>query len=123
MTSNRPYLIRAIYEWILDNGLTPHLLVDAESDQAVVPMQFVEDGKIVLNLSPSSIRGLDLGNDFVSFGARFSGAHFDVHLPVQAVLAVYARENGKGLAFSSEDEASPPPESPPPAGPKLRVVK
>ena len=128
MTSNRPYLIRAIHEWILDNNFTPHLVVDATMDNVTVPRQFVEDGRIVLNIAPGSVRGLHISNELVTFGARFSGAHFDVELPIFSVLAIYARENGQGLAFADEEgETGPPPEpdSPPekPKGPSLRVVK
>ena len=127
MTSNRPYLVRAIYEWILDNGLTPHLVVDATDEAVVVPAQFVEDGKIVLNISPGSIRQLEMGNEFILFGARFSGTHFDVAVPGRAVLAIYARENGKGLAFPPDEDGGPPDDSGPgpsrPKSPSLRVVK
>ncbi|MFT5390198.1 MAG: stringent starvation protein B [Gammaproteobacteria bacterium] len=130
MTSNRPYLVRAIYEWITDNGLTPHLVVDAHLDEVTVPTQFVEDGKIVLNVAQSSVRGLELGNDYILFSARFSGKHFDVTVPNRAVLAIYARENGKGLAFPPDDDQDPPPTGdetvePTPAErkPALRVVK
>ncbi|MEM7251748.1 MAG: ClpXP protease specificity-enhancing factor [Pseudomonadota bacterium] len=124
MTSNRPYLIRAIHEWIIDNGFTPHLVVDATSDDVVVPRQFVEDGRIVLNVAPSSVRELHISNDEVSFGARFSGTHFDVSLPIANILAIYARENGQGLAFADDEGDAPPPSEPEkPKGPSLRVVK
>ena len=78
MTSNRPYLIRAIHEWIIDNHHTPHLVVDATLNDVTVPSQFVEDGRIILNISPNSVRDLSISNEIVSFGARFSGAHFNV---------------------------------------------
>ena len=133
MSSKTPYLIRAMYEWIVDNGMTPHLMVDANVDGVEVPGQYVEDGKIVLNVSPASTRGLELGNDFILFGARFSGVAMDITVPVRAVRAIYARENNKGLMFEPEfdergpDEPSTPPErpSPEPGGskPSLRVVK
>jgi stringent starvation protein B len=109
MTSNRPYLVRAINEWILDNDMTPHLLVDASKADVVVPRQFVQDGRIVLNISPSSVRGLLIDDQAVSFGARFSGSHFDVFVPMAAVQAVYARENGKGLVLPEEESDEPPP--------------
>jgi len=131
MTSSRPYLVRALYEWILDNGLTPYLLVDATVPGAVVPQDFVQDGKIVLNISPSAVRGLDLGNDQIRFNARFRGVAQDVFVPIGAVLAIYARENGHGMVFAEEGDTTPPPSGPTGGGeekkggdrPHLRVVK
>ena len=129
MTSNRPYLIRALYEWLVDNGLTPYLLVDAQRDDVQVPAQYVEDGRIVLNASPTAVRGLELGNQLITFEARFSGSSFAISLPPAAVLGVYARENGKGMLFPDEgddDDTSPPdPDDMPPSGgkPTLKVVK
>ena len=126
MTSNRPYLIRAIHEWIIDNHHTPHLVVDATLNDVTVPSQFVEDGRIILNISPNSVRDLSISNEIVSFGARFSGAHFNVELPIESVLAIYARENGQGLAFAEEkdDDSTPPPPSPEKSkGPALRLIK
>ncbi|HKJ09972.1 MAG TPA: ClpXP protease specificity-enhancing factor [Gammaproteobacteria bacterium] len=126
MTPSRPYLIRAIHEWILDNDLTPYLLVNAEVAGVHVPQQFVEGGRIVLNISPQAVQGLSLGNEDVAFKARFSGAPMDVHAPVYAVLAIYAKENGRGMIFTEED-GLPPPEHPtptkPPGRPSLKVVK
>jgi stringent starvation protein B len=131
MTSNRPYLIRALYEWLVDNELTPYLLVDANHESVHVPSRYVEEGRIVLNVSPSAVRELSLGNDLIAFEARFGGTAFAISLPPQAVLGVYARENGKGMLFPDEgvaDEPEPPrPDSPtpPPGGgrPALKVVK
>ncbi|MDP3007794.1 MAG: ClpXP protease specificity-enhancing factor [Methylococcales bacterium] len=126
MTSLKPYLIRSIYEWILDNQLTPYLLVDAENDSAILPMQFVDDGKIVLNIRPEAVEALSLGNDTIEFNARFSGKPMHIIAPVVAVMAIYAKENGKGMVFNPEDEDTdntPPPEKTPPAKPALRVVK
>ena len=111
LTPTKPYLIRALYEWILDNDLTPHLLVDAEDGSVEVPREFVADGQIVLNLSPSAIRSLDLGNDWVYFNARFAGKPQDVHVPIYAVKAIYAMENNKGMVFV-DDENQPSPTSP-----------
>lgn len=126
MTSSRPYLIRAMYEWIVDNEMTPHILVDAEVEGVVVPGEYVENGKIVLNLGPMAVQGLTLGNLDVTFSARFSGEPLRMQIPVGAVLAVYARENGKGMMFG-EDGDEPPPDSGPdtdaPARPHLKVVK
>jgi len=130
MTSNRPYLIRALYEWLVDNDLTPYLLVDANRDSVHVPTRYVEEGRIVLNVSPSAVRDLSLGNDLVAFEARFGGSAFAISLPPEAVLGVYARENGKGMLFPEEgaqDEPDPPtpdtPAPPPTGKPSLKVVK
>jgi len=128
MTSSRPYLIRALYEWIIDNGNTPYILVDATDEQVVVPQQFVEGGKIVLNINPSAVQNLELGNHFVELDARFSGSPMHVSVPVAFVLAIYARENGKGMVFSEEDDGDEPPPSGQPDDegskrPQLRVVK
>jgi stringent starvation protein B len=126
MTSLKPYLIRSIYEWIVDNDLTPHLLVDAENSLAILPQQFIEDGKIVLNIKPQAVQGLTLGNEEIQFNARFSGKPMHIVTPIAAVMAIYAKENGKGMIFDQEDEGSdktPPPENIPPTRPTLRVVK
>ncbi len=128
MTSNRPYLIRALYEWLVDNRQTPYFLVHAEREDVVVPQDFVEDGRIVLNLAPGAVRDLDLGNDFIRFSARFSGQAMEVIFPPSAVLGVYSRENGKGMLFPDEDPEDPsdddsPPEPPTGGRPTLKVVK
>lgn len=129
MTSNRPYLIRALYEWLVDNDLTPYLLVDANREAVQVPSRYVEDGRIVLNVSPSAVRDLQLGNELIAFEARFGGSAFSISLPPEAVLGVYARENGKGMLFPDEGVERPDPPKPdrptPPAGgkPSLKVVK
>ncbi|HEY8037266.1 MAG TPA: ClpXP protease specificity-enhancing factor [Methylobacter sp.] len=125
MTSLKPYLIRSIYEWIIDNALTPHLLVDAENTSAILPQDFIEDGKIVLNIRPEAIQGLSLGNEEIEFNARFSGKPMHIVTPVTAVLAIYAKENGKGMIFDQEenDDDEPPPVKKPPAKPNLRIVK
>ena len=104
MTSNKPYLIRALYDWICDNHYTPHLLVDTSGEELNVPMEFVEDNRIVLNISPSAVRDLDLSNDFINFKARFSGQSMNVYFPASSVLAIYARENGRGMIFPEEEE-------------------
>lgn len=128
MTSSRPYLIRAIYQWIVDNGMTPHLLVSTDSDRVRVPRQSIEEGRIVLNIGPDAVRSLELGDDEVSFDARFGGASMRVRAPVEHVLAIYARENGQGMAFAEQDqpEAESLPEAedlPKPKRPHLRVIK
>jgi len=124
MSSNRPYLLRALYQWLLDNGMTPQILVDATDAGAAVPREHVKEGRIVLNISPSAVADLLLADDAVSFKARFGGRSRAVSAPVRSVLAIYARENGKGMAFPPE---SPDTNSPAPEGgdkrPALRVVK
>jgi len=104
MTSTRPYLLRAIYEWILENGCTPYLLVDAKREGVRVPPQVIKDGQVVLNLAPRAIDRLDLGLDDVRFNARFSGQSQSVSVPVGAILAIYAQENGQGMMFPPDDE-------------------
>ena len=125
MTSSRPYLLRAVHEWIVDNGLTPQIVVDVHREQVQVPAAYVRDGKIVLNISATAVRGLNLDNERVSFSARFGGSPFDVVVPVRAVLAIMARENGVGMTFPDPGDDRPP--SPPPSEPRgrpnLRVVK
>ncbi|GMR15762.1 MAG: ClpXP protease specificity-enhancing factor [Gammaproteobacteria bacterium] len=132
MTSSQPYLIRAIYDWIIDNNFTPYLLVNAENDYAMIPRDYVEDGKIVLNINPSAISDLQLGNDYIMFNARFSGKAMEVSIPIVAVLAIYARENGQGMMFDESNNnlpPTPPEDMPPPEQPKnsqkpqLKVVK
>ena len=121
MTSSRPYLLRAVYEWITDNGLTPQIVVDAQQERVRVPTAHVREGKIVLNVSTSAARGLSLGNEWVEFSARFGGVPFDVAVPVRAVLAIMARENGTGMSFPGPDDDRPPPEQR--SRPSLKVVK
>lgn len=124
MTSSQPYLIRAVYQWILDNSLTPYLVVDASNDDVVVPRQFVENSKIILNIAPRAVTNLDLGNDVVNFDARFSGTPMHVQFPVPAVLAIYAKENGQGMVFNDKRPPNSPDDEPSkPARPTLRVVK
>lgn len=129
MTSNRPYLIRALYEWLVDNQQTPYFLVDAQRDNVMVPEEYIEDGRIVLNVGPTAVRDLELGNDAVSFSARFGGHAHNIFVPPEAVLGVYSRENGQGMLFPEEDFPTPPeddePPQPPTGGgrPALKVVK
>ena len=129
VSSNRPYLIRGLYEWLVDNDLTPHLLVEVGREDLVIPEDYVEDGRIVLNVSPTAVRGLELGNDFITFNARFGGQPMDVIVPPQSVLGIYARENGRGMLFPDEvleEDGSPddePDPTPPKDRPTLKVVK
>ncbi|MCH7387125.1 ClpXP protease specificity-enhancing factor [Acinetobacter modestus] len=103
VTPTRPYLARAIYEWICDNQLTPYLLVDATQQHTDVPQQFVKDGQIVLNLAPHAIHQFHMDNDAISFSARFGGVAKDIYVPIRAVLGLYARENGQGLFFDPSE--------------------
>ena len=132
----RPYLIRAIREWAMDNGLTPQLLVDAGVDGIVIPEGHVRDGKIVLNVHSQAVKALELGNEFITFSARFGGTSHAINLPIQSVLAVFARENGQGIFFQEEEtqhqmeqSAGDSEESPPnsqssgPRRPYLRLVE
>ena len=137
MKPRRPYLLRALHEWITDSGETPHIVVDASAEGVTVPRQYVKDGKIVLNVSLSATQMLTLGNEVVSFEARFGGVGFAVMVSVRAILGIYARETGQGMIFP-EGDADPDPTSGPPATvpaasgatkpaapkrPKLQVVK
>jgi stringent starvation protein B len=125
MTSNRPYLVRGLHQWILDNDMTPYLLVDASRPEVVVPEDFVNEGKIVLNISPMAVRDLVLGDDAVRLHARFGGRPCEIHVPMSAVLAIYAKENGRGMIFPADEPAAEQaPEAPPaPQKPTLKVVK
>ena len=127
MTSSRPYLIRALYQWIVDNGVTPYILVDALVDGVDVPPQHIQDNKIVLNIAPMAVQNLTLADDAITFSARFSGQSLGLYVPINAVLAIYARENGQGMMFNDEpgspgapDDSGPNDDKP---RPSLRVVK
>jgi len=129
MTSRRPYVLRALYEWIVDNNLTPHLLVNAMHSEVEVPQDYVKDGQIVLNIAPNAAQGLLLGNDVVTFSARFQKIPTDVSVPISAIMGIYARENGQGMMFDEQSE-SPEPDGGGPSGsgrpqgrPSLKVVK
>jgi len=129
--STKPYLVRAIYEWCADSGFTPYLAV-AVDHRARVPMEFVKDGEIVLNIGAGATRNLLMGNDMIEFSARFSGTPRQIQVPLSNVIGIYASENGQGLSFAKEalpDEggdtgAEPGDEPSPPRGkPQLKVVK
>lgn len=140
MTSHRPYLLRALAEWIADNGMTPHLLVDATRPEVQVPASAVKEGKVVLNIAERAVVGLMIDNHSVRFTARFGGVSHPVQVPISAVLAIYSRETGQGMALP-EDAGGGPMDEPPspspeeggtptgggpgsgPQRPKLRVVK
>ncbi|GIZ12374.1 ClpXP protease specificity-enhancing factor [Pseudomonas sp. NCCP-436] len=137
MNSSRPYLVRALYEWIVDNDCTPHLLVNAEYPGVQVPAGFASDGQIVLNASPSAVRHLHMDNQAVSFEGRFGGVAHSLYIPAEAIMAIYARENGQGMVFDMEpplaggsqesgpeDDGPGGNEPPRPSGrPSLKVVK
>ncbi len=126
MTSSSPYLIRAIYQWIVDNGMTPHLLVDLARETVKAPRQFGHHGKIVLNIGHTAVHKLTLGNTTISFSARFNGQPMDVVVPVESILAIYTRETGQGMMFGDEEAKPPQPpgtKSANPAKPRLKVIK
>lgn len=126
MTSSKPYLVRALYEWILDNDTTPYILVDTSSAEVLIPPGIASDGKVVLNLAPRAIQGLEISNDFISFSARFNGVAEDIYCPMASLLAIYARENGEGMMFPPEEEGeneSDAPAADKPKGPTLKVIK
>ncbi|MCZ2723058.1 ClpXP protease specificity-enhancing factor [Marinomonas sp. 15G1-11] len=128
MKPKRSYLLKAAYEWVVDNDLTPYLLVDANNESAVVPVEFVQDGQIVLNISMGAVRNLLMDQHGVSFEARFSGKSMNVYVPIAAAQAVYAKENGDGLFFPEEEfpndsDPTPPTEPKREKGFKLQVVK
>lgn len=137
MVSSRPYLVRAVHDWIVDSGLTPHLLVDAAVEGVEVPDETLQDGKVVLNVSPQAVRDLIMDNELITFVARFGGVSRAISIPTVAVQAVYARENGRGMMFpeeedlghaegrssASEDGDSVSDDDSGPRRPNLRVVK
>ena len=151
MTSQRPYLLRALYEWVVDNGMTPHVLVDAQMPGVKVPRHAVKEGRIVLNIAERAVTRLDIGNDAVRFTARFAGVSQAVNVPLYAVIALYSRETGQGMALppdpggagsppglegtvpvtdapdlaspTPDDEAPRDPGDPPKRGSHLRIVK
>lgn len=137
MTSSRPYLLRALYEWILENNCTPYILVNAFAADVMVPQEYVKEGQIILNISPSAVQGILMTDNAVEFSGRFAGIPTPVYVPVAAVMGIYARENGQGMVFEAE---VPNPTPPPPfdtgdtnirkpatgrprSRPSLRVVK
>ncbi len=123
MTPSRPYLIRAMYEWIVDNRMTPHILAHTDHNEVQVPGEFVEDGMITLNIGPTAVQSLDLGQDAVRCDARFSGISTSVEIPVECVCAIYARENGQGMRFPEDDDLPPATGPAKSDRPHLRVVK
>ncbi len=102
MSLSRPYLIRAIYQWVVDNGLTPYIVVDCTEEILDIPEQFIHDGQVILNISPNAVQNLEISNESIFFNARFSGIPRQLDISVLAVLAIYARENGQGIIFSND---------------------
>lgn len=133
MSASRPYIMRALYEWIVDNDCTPYLLVDATRPGVEVPSQYVKDGQIVLNVSPSAVIDLSIGNEWVSFNGRFGGTPTDILAPVTAIIGIHARENGQGMVFEPEEVPESPDDPPgsdgdpapgkPESRPSLKIVK
>lgn len=132
----QPYLLIAYYEWMIDNGWTPQVLVDCSHNEVNVPQQFANDGKIVLNIAPEAVANFELNHDFLSFSARFSGKSLDIYIPMNSIVAIYARENDQGIMFSPNmygDGSAPntgdgdgpddEPPTPPKGRPNLKVVK
>ncbi|MDT8370625.1 MAG: ClpXP protease specificity-enhancing factor [Gammaproteobacteria bacterium] len=111
MTPQKPYLIRAIYEWLQDNQITPYLLVNAKVEGTQVPREYINDGKIVLNIARDAVRNFHADNEWISFSARFSGKPMELFIPITAVLAIYGKENNEGMFFTEDDQPAPP--SPP----------
>ena len=111
MTSRRPYLIRAMHEWMTDNSQTPHLMVNTTIAGVVVPPQHIQDEKIILNISYSATQNLTINNERIEFNARFGGQPQHVTVPIQAVISIYARETGQGMVFAEEDDLPPEPSS------------
>lgn len=132
MYPQKPYLVRAFYDWIVDSDCTPYLLTDATCDDVIVPMDYVEDGEIVLNISPDAVKNLNITNKQIDFEARFSGNPMHVIVPIKAALAIYANENGRGMVFNMEEDEgddSPPDDNdagstaPSNGRPRLKIVK
>lgn len=128
MTPLRPHLLRAVYEWTLENGFTPHVLIDATAAGVRVPEAHLRDGRITLNIHPQAVQALELGNEHVRFSARFGGRAMEIEAPIMAVLAIFAKENGRGIVFQEEPPPDPPEDTPDNAssakkGPTLKLVK
>ncbi len=113
MTSSRPYLLRAFYDWILDNDFTPYIVIDTLDPDVTVPQEYVENGRIVLNISPVSIEDLLIANDHLGFNARFGGVPYCIYSPISSIEAIYAKENGRGMVFKDEDDEDDEPPPPP----------
>ncbi len=120
MTPSRPYLIRALYEWILENECTPYIMVNAFEDGVEVPQEHVKDGQIILNISPNAVQNLSIRNEAIDFDGRFGGIPKKVYVPVGAVTVIYAKENGQGMVFDGEGDIPTPPLPPGPDDPEVK---
>lgn len=116
MRSNRPYLFKAFYEWIVDSDCTPYIAVDAHYPGVEVPQEFVTDGQIVLNIAPRAVSEFEMNDDYLQLSTRFGGIPIDIHIPLQAIIGIYAHENGRGMVFEPEEPQDDPT---PPKGPKV----
>ncbi len=132
LSSNKPYLIRALYEWLLDNRATPYLLVDTRHRDVSIPPNIEKDGRVVLNVSPTAVQGLEMDNDYIAFSARFGGRPFEIYLPMASILAIYSADDNEGMMFAeepvpeaaaSDDDTQPPGDDGGGRRPGLRVVK
>ena len=108
LTPTRPYMVRAIFEWLEDNNLTPHIMVDATQPNVTVPVEYVQDGRIVLNIASRATGNLVINNDFINFHARFGGVSQELWVPMQAVMGIYARENSQGMFFDPTEYDNAP---------------
>lgn len=135
MSSNKPYLLRALFDWIIDNNCTPYIIVDTTLPFVDVPKEYIEEDQIILNILPSATEHLVIANDWVSFSARFAGVKYDITIPIGAIIAIYAAENAQGMAFTpeplSENEfsekaivvPSKTTQPPTPSKPPLKIIK
>lgn len=128
LTSTKPYLTRALYDWMEDNGLTPYVMVDATHKYVHVPQQYVKDDRIVLNICSTAVRDLCIADEAITFSARFGGSPMDINIPMESLLAIYASENGKGMFFEQDGDMqssrSAESQNEPSKGkPSLKVVK
>ena len=127
MTSSKPYLLRALYQWILDNEATPYIHVDTTCQGLRIPSGIETNGKVVLNISPKAVQNLEMTNDYLSFSARFAGVAEDIYCPIGSLIAIYARETSEGMMFPPEDSPAPGGDDPAgddrPRGPSLKIVK
>ncbi|MDJ0832042.1 MAG: ClpXP protease specificity-enhancing factor [Gammaproteobacteria bacterium] len=106
MTSNKPYLIRALYEWLVDNDATPHIMVNSRHPQVEIPPGIEKDGQVVLNIANRAVRGLQILNDHIQFSARFNGVPHDIFIPIEAVMAIYSLEDGEGMMFAEDNSGA-----------------
>ena len=112
MNSNNPYLLKAFFDWIVDNQCTPYIIVDAQWHGVLVPLEFVKNGQVVLNIAPRAVSDFTMSHEAVSFSTRFGGMPVDLYLPALSILGIYAQENGKGMMFDREEDLDPPPTQP-----------